>query len=221
MPIGSDSSTLSRRATLRCVTSLSAGRRSCRPTFWRATPPTSVPPYQTSRKLPGRGRLHTTGDDIVLLLRKPTTPPTRSDKPNSVGRADCLLNDEPVRIYVPHLMRPWIMQACHSTASCHLGTTRTLRTLERFYWWIGMKVCTRWWRRHRLKPLGNPAADCQLANHFHDPTGKPRVSLSVLNTSAPFRSRHAATPTSCSPPIASVVGPACSPSLPLSSPRRV
>ena len=34
---------------------------------------------------------------------------------------------------------------------CHLGTSRTLRTLERFYWWIGMSVCTRWWLRHCLK----------------------------------------------------------------------
>ena len=59
--------------------------------------------------------------------------PKRSDKPNSVGRAACLLNDEPVRIYVPLLMRPWIMQACHWTASCHLGTTHTLRMLERLY----------------------------------------------------------------------------------------
>ena len=48
-------------------------------------------------------------------------------------------------------MRPWIMQACHSTASCHLGTTRTLRMLGRFYWWIGISVCTRWWLRHCLK----------------------------------------------------------------------
>ena len=48
-------------------------------------------------------------------------------------------------------MRPWIMKACHSTASCHLGTTHTLRMLERFYWWIGMNVCTRWWLRHCLK----------------------------------------------------------------------
>ena len=48
-------------------------------------------------------------------------------------------------------MRPWIMQACQSTASCHLGTTRTLRMLERLYWWIGMNVCTRWWLRHCLK----------------------------------------------------------------------
>ena len=103
------------------------------------------------QELAGKGRLHTTDDEIVLLVSNPTLPPTRSDKPNSVGRAACLLNDEPVRVYVPLLMRPRIMQACHSTASCHLGTTRTLRMLERFYWWIGMNVCTRWWLRHCLK----------------------------------------------------------------------
>ena len=84
------------------------------------------------KELAGKGRLHTTDDDIVLLVRNPTLPSTRADTPNSVGRAACLLNDEPLRIYVPPLMRPWIMQACHSTASCHLGTTRTLRMLERF-----------------------------------------------------------------------------------------
>ena len=49
------------------------------------------------------------------------------------GRAASLLNDEPVRMYVPLLMRPWVIQACHSTAFCHLGTTRTLRMLELLY----------------------------------------------------------------------------------------
>ena len=48
-----------------------------------------------------------------------------------MGRAACLLNDEPVGVYVPLLMRPWVVQACRSTASCHLGTTRILRMLER------------------------------------------------------------------------------------------
>ena len=85
------------------------------------------------KELADKGRLHTTDDDIVLFVRNPTLPPIRSEKPNSVGRAACLLNDEPVRIYDPMLMRPWIMRACHSTASCHLGTTRTLRMLEQFY----------------------------------------------------------------------------------------
>ena len=109
------------------------------------------PSLSDLKGLAGKGRLHTTDDDNVLLLRSRTLPPTRSDKLNSVGRAACLLNDESVRIYVPLPMRDWIMQACHSTASCHLGTTRTLHMLERFYWWIGTNVCTQWWLRHCLK----------------------------------------------------------------------
>ena len=121
-----------------------------RPNVWRATSRTSVHLSQT-KELADKGLLHTTDDDIVLIIRNPTLPPTRSDKPNSVGRIACLLNDEPARIYIPLLMRSWIMQACHSTASCHLGTTRTLRMLERFHWWIGMNVCTRMWLRHCLK----------------------------------------------------------------------
>ena len=99
------------------------------------------PSLSNIKGLAGKGRLHTTDDDIVLLVRNPTLPPTKSDKPNSVGRAACLLNDEPIRIYVPMLMRPRIMQACHPTVSCHLGTTRTLRMLERFHWRIGMNLC--------------------------------------------------------------------------------
>ena len=48
-------------------------------------------------------------------------------------------------------MRPWVMQACCSIASCHLGTTHTLLMLERSYWWISMDICTRWWLHHCLK----------------------------------------------------------------------
>ena len=108
------------------------------------------PSLSDLKELAGKGRLHATDDDIVLLVRNPKLPPTRSDKPNSVVRVACPLIDEPVRIYVPLLMRPWIMQACHSTASCHLGTTRTSRMLEQFYWWIGVNVYTRWWLCHCL-----------------------------------------------------------------------
>ena len=43
------------------------------------------------------------------------------------------------------------MKACHSTASCHLGTTRTLQMLERFYGCISMNMCTRWWLHNCLK----------------------------------------------------------------------
>ena len=180
------------------------------------------PSFSDLKELAGKGRLHTTDDDIVLLVRNPTLPPTRSDKPNSTGRAACLLNDEPVRIYVPLLMHPRIMQACHSTASCHIGTTRTLRMLEGFYGWIGVNVCTRWWPRHCLKCQARktpwltvrwPIISMPL------PEG-PGVAVSV-DYFGLFRSHHEATPTSCCSPIASVVGPTCSPSLPLSSPRRV
>lgn len=48
-----------------------------------------------------------------------------------------------MRICVPLLMRSWIMQACYTTASCHSGDTRTLCTLERFYWWVGIDVPVR------------------------------------------------------------------------------
>ena len=106
------------------------------------------PLFSEIQELAGKSRLHTTDEDIVHLVRNPT-PAHYSLQP--AGRAACLLGDEPIRFCAPLLMRPWIMQACHSTASCHLGTARTLRMLERFYWWIGMGICTRWWLRHFLK----------------------------------------------------------------------
>ena len=100
--------------------------------FLSCFPSHQRPSFSEIQELAGKGRLHTTDDGTVLLVRQPTPqPPSDSQRP--VGRAACLLNDEPIRIYVPLLMRPWVMQACHSTASCHLGTTRTLRMLERFY----------------------------------------------------------------------------------------
>ena len=33
----------------------------------------------------------------------------------------------------------------------HLGVIRTLKMLERFYWWVGMEACTKWWVRRCLK----------------------------------------------------------------------
>ena len=113
-----------------------------------AFPLTPAPPFSEIQELAGKGSLHTADEDIVLLVRYPT-PAHYSLRP--VGRAACLLGDEPIRIYVPLLMRPWLMQASHSTASCHLGTACTLRMLERFYWRIEMSIYTRWWLRHCLK----------------------------------------------------------------------
>ena len=110
----------------------------------------ALTPFSEIQKPTDKGRLHTTDAGIVLLVRK-LTPPRPSDSSRPVGRAACLLNVDPVRLYVPLCTRLWVMQACHLTASCHLGTTRTLRMLERLYRWIGMKICTRWWLPHCLK----------------------------------------------------------------------
>ena len=89
-----------------------------------------------------KGRLLEGDDDTILLVRKPITTDSTPDGHNSRRRR--LPFDDPVRIYVPLLARPWIMHACHAEASCHLGVTRILKMLERFYWWVGMEVCTKW-----------------------------------------------------------------------------
>ena len=99
--------------------------------FFSCFPSHQRPSFWETQELAGEGRLHTTDDGIVLLVRQPTSQPP-SDSLRPMGRAACLLKDEPGRIYVPLLTRSWVMQAYHSTASCHLGTTRTLRMLERF-----------------------------------------------------------------------------------------
>ena len=70
-------------------------------------------------------------DDSILLVRKPITATLAPDAHNS--RRSRAPFDDLVRIYVPHMARPWIMHACHADASCHLGVTRTLKMLERFY----------------------------------------------------------------------------------------
>ena len=99
--------------------------------------------------LAAKGRLIQGDHDTILLVRnhiavasRPDGPPVRLRRPP--------FNDF-VRIYVPLLARPWIMHACHADASCHLGVMRTLKMLERFYWWVGMEAFTKWWVRRCLK----------------------------------------------------------------------
>ena len=87
--------------------------------------------------------------DTVLLVRDPVASASRPDGPPARPRRPPL-NDF-VRIYVPLLAGPWIMHACHADASCHLGVTHTLKMLERFYWWVSMEACTKWWVRRCLK----------------------------------------------------------------------
>ena len=96
-----------------------------------------------------KGRLVQGDHDTNLLVRGPAPVAPRPDgSPARLGRPPF---HDPVRIYVPLLARPWTMHACHADASCHLGVTRTLKMLERFYWWVGMEACTKWWVRRCLK----------------------------------------------------------------------
>ena len=99
--------------------------------------------------LAAKGRLIQGNHDTVLLVRKPTTAISRSDGPPARLRRPPL--DDPVCIYMPLLARPWIMHACHADASYHLGVTRTLKMLERFFWWVSMEACRKWWVRRCLK----------------------------------------------------------------------
>ena len=119
--------------------------------------------------LAGKDLLHTTDDGIVLHVRK-LNPPLRHDSQRPVASAAFLCNNDPIRIYVPLLMRPWVMEACHSTASCHLGTTRTAN--DRMF-----LLVVRYKHLHPVvaSPLrevlstGNLAADDPLIHHFDSP----------------------------------------------------
>ena len=99
--------------------------------------------------LAAKGRLIQGDHDAILLVRGPAAVASRPDGlPARLRRPP--VNDS-VRIYVPLLARPRIMHTCHADASCHLGVTRTFKMLERFYWWVGMEACTKWWVRRCLK----------------------------------------------------------------------
>ena len=87
------------------------------------------PPGSEVQDLASKGRLHTTDVGIDLLVRQ-SSPPLEPGTQPTMGRTVCLLNHEPIRIYLPLLMHPRVMQACHSTAPCNLGTSRTRRILR-------------------------------------------------------------------------------------------
>ena len=98
--------------------------------FLDSFPAAHRPSFSDIWDLAHKGRLHLGDEAVVLLVIKPTKiSPIVPSRPS--GRAARLLNDEPVRIYVP-MMRPWIMQACHANTSCHFGATRTVRVLRAF-----------------------------------------------------------------------------------------
>ena len=82
-------------------------------------------------------------DNRKLLVRHPTREP--APRPNrKPGRYERLLGDEPVRVYVPFILRPWVMDRTHKEA-VHLGEKVTLAMLERYYHWVGMTSSVKWW----------------------------------------------------------------------------
>ena len=115
--------------------------------------------------LASKTRLHTTDDNITLLVHKSAPRPVG----RAGGRTTRLPDTGVPRIYVPMLMRPWVLRACHTTASFHLGVHRTLRLLERFYWWFGMDRSVRWWLRSCLV--------CQARKISRQTTRWPEIAM--------------------------------------------
>ena len=92
--------------------------------------------------LAAKGCLIQGNHDTILLVRNHIAVASSPDGPPARVR-HAPFNDS-VRTYVPLLARPWIMHVCHADASCHLGVMRTLKMLERFYWWVGIEASTKW-----------------------------------------------------------------------------
>ena len=104
------------------------------------------PSFSEIQELAGKNRLHTT-DERRHRRARPSTDSTPLRLTHSARwGAWLVLNDESICIYMSLLMCPWVMQACQSTTSCHLGTTNA----RICFWWIGMDICTRWWLRDYL-----------------------------------------------------------------------
>ena len=76
--IGSESSPLSRRAMPRYV-NLYRPAVGLPPDVLARYPAHKRPSLSDIQELAGKGPVHTTNDDIVLLVRNPTSPPIMSD----------------------------------------------------------------------------------------------------------------------------------------------
>ena len=127
----------------------------------------------------------------------------------------------PPRVYVPMLMCPWLLQACHATTSCHLGVSRTLSMLMRFYWWISMDISTRWWLRRassarRARRRAKQFVDLPFPCSYRTAP----ASSSALTILALYLSHPGATPTYSFSPTVSATTPTCTPLLRLSNRTR-
>ena len=88
------------------------------------------------REIPKQGTLMNLADGTCLLVKRSTKPPQQ--RPTRVsGKFERLLLDETIRVYVPFLLRPWVLDSIHKE-EFHLGENVTLASVERYYWWSGM-----------------------------------------------------------------------------------
>ena len=100
---------------------------------------------QEVKRLVSQGKIMELPNAKKLLFRHRSRGPTDRPEKNP-GRYERLLGYEPVRTYVPLLLRPWVMDCAHKEA-VHLGEKVTLGLLQIFYWWIGMVESVKWWIR--------------------------------------------------------------------------
>ena len=95
-------------------------------------PSTRRPPRAKVLSLATKGLLHTNDYNIVILVHRPHTDSTRRTRRACTPPPPPLA--PPPRVYVPMLMRPWVLHPCHSITSHHLGVSRAFSMLMRFYW---------------------------------------------------------------------------------------
>lgn len=67
-----------------------------------------------------------------LLLRGPSRASNVCAE-NSLGRYERYIDDDPLRTYVPLLLRPWVVGWAQKEA-VHQGEKVTIGLLQRFYW---------------------------------------------------------------------------------------
>ena len=99
------------------------------------------PSLSDIQELADKGRSHTTDDNIILLVRNPTPPPT-PDAPSSVGRAGCLLNARtyshlrsPIHAPLDHASLPFdgFLPPWHHAHIAHAGAVLLVDRYERVH----------------------------------------------------------------------------------------
>ena len=73
------------------------------------------PTVQQVVELAAKTNLFVTEGNFPLLVKRNTSS---AELPHSGGRVP--------QIYLPMLMRPWVLRGCHADSVCHFGVTRTL-----------------------------------------------------------------------------------------------